>query len=103
MRLIDADTLYDKAEERYKNAPTPYRKIYRGFVDDVADAPAVDAARVVHGIWIYDGGDEYVDHYHCGECGAEIDLCCEIYVEPKPNYCKNCGAKMDLQEKEDTQ
>lgn len=47
MRLIDADILYDKAEERYKNAPTPFRLIYRGFVDDVADAQTVDAIPVV--------------------------------------------------------
>lgn len=47
MRLIDADALYDKAEERYKGAPTPFRLIYRGFVDDVADAQTVDAISVV--------------------------------------------------------
>lgn len=98
MRLIDADALYDKAEERYKSASGPYRKIYRGFVDDVADAPTVDVAPVVHGRWIYDGGNEYADHYHCDKCGTEIDLCNEVYTEPKPNYCPNCGAKMDLPE-----
>lgn len=41
MRLIDADALYDKAEAWYKNAPTPYRKIYRSFVDIIADAPTI--------------------------------------------------------------
>lgn len=57
--------------------------------------PASDVAPVRHGRWIYDGGNEYVDHYHCDRCGQEIDLCNEIYTEPKPNYCKNCGSKMD--------
>lgn len=47
MRLIDADALYDKAETRYKNSPTPYRKIYKGFVDDVSEAPTIDVASIV--------------------------------------------------------
>lgn len=63
--------------------------------EDIKELPAADVALVVHGCWIYDGGNEYVDHYHCDRCGQEIDLCNEIYTEPKPNYCKNCGSKMD--------
>lgn len=42
MRLIDADALYDKAEMRYKGARAPFREIYRGLVDAVADAPTID-------------------------------------------------------------
>lgn len=42
MRPIDADALYDKAEAWYKNAHTPYRKIYRSFIDIIADAPTID-------------------------------------------------------------
>lgn len=45
MRPIDADALYDKAQAWYKNAPTPYRKIYSEFVDVIADAPTIE---VVH-------------------------------------------------------
>ena len=41
MRPIDADALYDKAEMWYKGAPTPFRKIYRSFVDAVAGAPTI--------------------------------------------------------------
>ncbi len=41
MRLIDADALYGEAEMWYKGAPTPFRKIYRSFVDAVADAPTI--------------------------------------------------------------
>lgn len=62
---------------------------------DIKELPAADVAPVVHGRWVYDGGNEYVDHYHCDQCGAEIDLCNEVYTEPKPNYCPNCGAKLD--------
>ena len=50
---------------------------------------------VEHSRWILDSSDEYASHYHCGKCGEEIDLCSEIYTESTPNYCPNCGAKMD--------
>lgn len=63
--------------------------------DKAKDAPATDVAPVKHGRWIIDSSDEYANHYHCDKCGKEIDLCNEIYVEPSPNYCPNCGAKMD--------
>lgn len=66
-----------------------------GAIDIVRDIQAEDAALVVHGQWIFDGGDECADHYHCSKCGTEIDLCNEIYTEKTPNYCQNCGAKMD--------
>lgn len=66
---------------------------------DIREIPAADVAPVVHGRWIYDGGDEYVDHYHCDKCRTEIDLCNEVYTEPKPNYCKSCGAKMDKEDR----
>lgn len=62
----------------------------------VENAPVIeDVATVVHSRWILDSSDEYADHYHCGKCCAEIDLCNEIYTELTPNYCQNCGAKMD--------
>lgn len=44
--------------------------------------PAVDAVPVVHGRWI--------EGMKCSVCG-QIDLA-------KPNYCCNCGAKMDEEE-----
>lgn len=95
MRLIDADTLYDKAEERYKSASGSYRKIYRGFVDDVADAPTVDAAPVVHGRWIK--ASVYgIPHYRCSVCSEYIEL--DWTANFEYSYCPNCGAKMDLPE-----
>ena len=41
MRPIDADTLYEKAEENYKTASGFYRPIYKGLMDDIADAPTI--------------------------------------------------------------
>lgn len=62
--------------------------------DALSAVPAADVAEVRHGRWVFDGGDEYADHYHCDQCGTKTDLCNEIYTEQKPNYCPNCGARM---------
>ena len=47
-------------------------------------APTVDAVEVVHGRWVWD--NRFAD-YTCSEC-HNWDL-------KTPNYCSNCGAKMD--------
>ena len=50
--------------------------------------PAVDAAPVVHGLWIYFNcvGN---GRYQCSECFHWVD------AGTDRNYCPNCGAKMD--------
>ena len=94
MRLIDADALYDKTEEIYKNAQAPYRMIYRGFVDTVADAPTIspDSLRE-RGRW---EKSRYNGFLWCS-------VCKNCYVDDHwPNdekwkFCPSCGAKMDLE------
>lgn len=59
---------------------------------DVIDAPAADVAPVVHGRW--DGND-------CTVCklpwnyNMVQDADDWGYFDPMPDYCPNCGAKMD--------
>lgn len=85
MRLIDADALYDKAEERHKNAPTPFRLIYRGFVDDVADAPTVDPVK--HGKWVKTDYKPMI-FTKCSLCGHRVE------IQNKSAFCPGCGARM---------
>lgn len=70
-------------------------------VDNVIkEAPAVDAAEVVHGWWI-DGEDDYGSYVTCSICKDEFtnwDADCAI-----TNFCPNCGAKMDGERKDDVQ
>lgn len=47
--------------------------------DIVLNHPAADVVEVVHGRWI--------DHMKCSVCG-QVDW-------TKPNFCPNCGARMD--------
>ena len=63
--------------------------------DLIVHAPAIDVEPVRHGRWIgleYDGyadGCPVYDLWECSECGHEHK------GEDTPNYCPNCGAKMD--------
>ena len=65
-------------------------------IDELPDA---DVAPVVHGRW-YGESDGYADGYpvtdvwYCSECDHCID---DGTDDPDllPNYCPNCGAKMD--------
>ena len=57
--------------------------------DMVSRFPAADVAPVRHGRWL---------PFHSTAAG-DIQYCsaCEIGCTWKPNYCPNCGAKMDLE------
>ena len=70
------------------------------WADDImtwlADAPAVDAVEVVHGVWVgtadgYADGELVYDMWECSECGYDADGADE---KPDWNYCPNCGADM---------
>lgn len=72
---------------------------------EVSDAPAADVAPVVHARWIpsesdFDDDDTLFDGEECcdWQCSAcREDICYEDPMPMKllPNYCPNCGAKMD--------
>lgn len=53
-------------------------------------------APVVHGRWVL---DEYARYFRCSACGTqfddETDTYCNIMNGFAPNYCEECGAKMD--------
>lgn len=57
-------------------------------IEVIESIPAVDAAPVVHGMWIYFNcvGN---GRYQCSECFHWVD------AGTYRNYCPNCGAKMD--------
>lgn len=91
MRLIDANALL---KNNYVIVRGEDGEMVAGqFIDIIREAPTIDAVEVVHGRWVYEKtyqGMKYV----CSECG-EIPECFE------PNYCPNCGAKMDGERKND--
>ena len=68
-------------------------------MDVIKRLPAADVAEVVYGQWQGEG-DGYADGalvydvWVCSNCGHYID---DGTDDPEclPNYCPNCGAKMD--------
>lgn len=56
----------------------------------VASTPAADVAPVVHGRW--ESGNPI-----CPVCGEDKfkDLDADIWCDWQPDFCPNCGAKMD--------
>ena len=58
------------------------------FLGMIYEMPDADVAQVRHGRWL---------PFHSTAAG-DIQYCsaCEIGCTWKPNYCPNCGAKMDI-------
>ena len=102
-RLIDADELIEIAHEMIQEDPDAFNGGYSYdavTVEEINEAPTVEAVQVVHGEWL----DFYGDY-----STAECDQCAECYEvspdsEPKKeyfeafkqcyNFCPNCGADM---------
>ena len=80
-QVIDWYRPYGQADE-----PIPFETL----VSDLRDMKTADVAQVRHGRWL---------PFHSTAAG-DIQYCsaCEIGCTWKPNYCPNCGAKMDLEE-----
>ena len=79
-QVIDWYRPYGQTDE-----PIPFETL----VSDLRDMKTADVAPVRHGRWL---------PFHSTAAG-DIQYCsaCEIGCTWKPNYCPNCGAKMDLE------
>ena len=60
-------------------------------LDEVIDAPPADVAPVVHGRWISKNHHGYEWVFVCSNC----DYIDGYPFNDRPNYCPNCGARMD--------
>ncbi len=92
-RLIDANALNMYFSD-VQLANRGWKEEYCDFLDDVMEAvnesPTIEAEPVRHGRL----GISYIDEYYgefadCQYCGTDNILPC--------NFCRNCGAKMDLE------
>ena len=103
MRLIDADALVKELSDKYI---VPVDEASRGVAafmgmqtrQAINNAPTIDAEPTKHGRWILNSqyGTE------CSECGtAMFEIVGAPYTTFEPNYCPNCGARMDESEAEE--
>ena len=67
--------------------------MYEILMIDVDELPAADVAPVRHGRWVAVPSSDMMTGkaYKCSECNKMR------YGSFMPNYCQNCGAKMDLE------
>lgn len=64
---------------------------------EIEGLPAADVEPVRHGRWL----DYMCRDWHCSECGEKISKVRNVdgyCYDDKPNYCPNCGAKMELED-----
>lgn len=93
-RLIDADRLKDILEYGMlcnvpNDAVNTEEEKLNDWVQEVVDkAPTVETIPVIHAYWI----KRFYNCYECSNCHNLINM-----LERKTNYCKDCGAKMDLE------
>ena len=100
-RLIDADELHYrmcKIADEYDNDHVFIDVI----VDEIANAPSIDAVPLVHSFW--DDSGRYM--FPSGRKAICCDICkCALsvgeYNRFKWNYCPVCGAKMDGERRTD--
>ena len=108
MRLIDADTLKDEVMKiwAYIQCVTG-DDVMDAVMTDIKNAPTVDAEPLRHGEWNGwtathwtgkkddDGDPIYAEHiyYKCSECGRRTVI--------REKFCPNCGAKMDVERREE--
>lgn len=96
MRLIDADALKQKitmVTKQYK--PNAIMERPAILLEDVDEAPTIDAEPVRHGKWIVCKGSNGKDYRKCSECLDTQEITGLL------NYCPVCGAKMDEDEVEE--
>ena len=85
--------LYDLDGLEVENAKVPLDVV----IQNIKDMPSADVVKRKKGKWI---------NYKCSECGepipiSKVTLRGEVVWErdQKPNFCPNCGAKMESEEK----
>ena len=90
-RLIDANKLKTKAiAEKDSGEGIVY-------VQDIDEAPTVDVVEVKHGRWLkLSPWNNHTQSCLCLNCDSiSYQKKSGVYIGKIPNYCPNCGAKMD--------
>ena len=98
MRLIDATELErvwekHKARDQYNGGGYLYSP--QDILDDIEEAPTIEAEPVKHGEWVIITDEFDCEMMECSCCGAEFYDGDNDTVDRLHNYCPSCGAKMD--------
>ena len=76
---------------------TNYTDEFYGAMQALNEIPAANVAPVAHGRWIKDNDSWQPDDYYCCYFDHKCSECGNVVNDRYglPNYCPNCGAKMD--------
>ena len=83
------DALFALRKAERGGSMTALTRLERAYAE-IREMPAADVAEVVHGKW--ENGNPI-----CPVCGENKfkDLDADIWCDWQPDFCPNCGAKMD--------
>ena len=83
------DALFALRKAERGGSMTALTRLERAYAE-IREMPAADVAEVVHGKW--ENGNPI-----CPVCGGNKfkDLDADIWCDWQPDFCPNCGAKMD--------
>nr|DAE49983.1 MAG TPA: flagellum export protein [Caudoviricetes sp.] len=83
------DALFALRKAERGGSMTALTRLERAYAE-IREMPASDVAEVVHGKW--ENGNPI-----CPVCGENKfkDLDADIWCDWQPDFCPNCGAKMD--------
>ena len=85
---IEYQLIYGKKE--------PKEGFVRSLIKSLANIPQEETERK-HGKWDIEIGDSMHEAtYRCSECGHQFRWIYDQVFPPVFNYCKNCGAKMEV-------
>ncbi len=93
---INATIETDLTDEEIKNLIPTIPEVFKEMIIEeiTGGVGTVDVEPVKHGKWYWEYDvvlDEY--DYHCCSCGKNFAV--KEKLTQLPNYCPNCGAKMD--------
>lgn len=95
-RYIDAEKLkcsIDSETDSIFDWDMTIEELYHNLCKLIDDEPTVDAQEVKHGYW--------QNKYRSGTTIKEgvVSSCCDMWNNRKSQFCPNCGARMDGEEK----
>ena len=91
MRLIDADAVMEFARSLDSLSESQLIDVLYVIANEV---PTIDAVRVVHGKWIYEGARGRFPACRCSVC-ENVENADWAMISGEVNYCPQCGARMD--------
>lgn len=100
-RLIDANALYDKVEQKYKASSGDVHNCHRDFLDMICDSKTVESEEcldtVRHAQLVNRYGGKYINSlYECSLCEGEALYGDECLTQKLSDFCPHCGAMMEM-------